>query len=231
MGIVLTKGLTKLYKQGETTITAVNNANINIEKGDLVSIVGKSGSGKTTLLNLIGCIDKPSEGEIDIDGINVGTASNHDLAKIRRQKIGYIFQDFNLIPILTAKENIMMPALLDSKKVDEAYVNDLSEFLGIKNRLNHFPSELSGGQKQRVAIARALINRPSIILADEPTGNLDRKSADEIINLLLEVNKRGNTVLLVTHDEKYANLCKKRFAIDEGTLINVRDTLSYGIRS
>lgn len=220
MGIIVTKGLTKLYKQGETKIIAVNNANLNIEKGDLVSIVGKSGSGKTTLLNLIGCIDKPTNGEIEIDGTPVATASNHELAKIRRQKIGYIFQDFNLIPILTAKENIIMPALLDSKKVDKAYVDELSEFLGIQNRLKHFPSELSGGQKQRVAIARALINRPSIILADEPTGNLDRKSSDEIINLLIEVNKRGNTVLLVTHDKQYANLCKKKFVIEDGELCN-----------
>lgn len=220
MGIVTTKGLTKLYKQGETTIIAVNNANINIEKGDLVSIVGKSGSGKTTLLNLIGCIDKPTEGEIEIDGIKVETARNDELAKIKRQKIGYIFQDFNLIPILTAEENIIMPTFLDSKKVDKAYLNELTDFLGIQNRLKHLPTELSGGQKQRVAIARALINRPSIILADEPTGNLDKKSADEIIHLLLEVNRRGNTVLLVTHDEKYADLCKKKLVIEDGKLIN-----------
>ncbi len=218
MGIVTTKGLMKLYKQGETTITAVNNVNINIEKGDLVSIVGKSGSGKTTLLNLMGCIDKPTEGEIEIDGIKVANASSDELARIKRQKIGYIFQDFNLIPILTAEENIIMPALLDSKKPDKAYFNEITELLGIKDRLSHLPSELSGGQKQRVAIARALINRPSIILADEPTGNLDKKSADEIIDLLLEVNKLGNTVLLVTHDEKYANLCKMKFVIEDGEL-------------
>ncbi len=219
MAIVVTRGLTKLYKQGDTKVVAVDNANISIDKGDLVSIVGKSGSGKTTLLNLIGCIDIATEGELEIDGTSVVTASNQELAKIRRQKIGYIFQDFNLIPILTAKENIIMPTLLDSKKVDGAYVNELARFLGIEDRLRHFPSELSGGQKQRVAIARALINRPSIILADEPTGNLDRKSADEIIELLIKVNKRGNTVLLVTHDEKYADLCKKKFVIDDGVVM------------
>ncbi len=219
MGIVTTNGLTKLYRQGETTITAVNNANINIEKGDLVSIIGKSASGKTTLLNLIGCIDKPTEGDIEIDGINIANASNDVLAKIKRQKIGYIFQDFNLIPILTAEENIIMPVLLDSRKPDKAYLNELSDFLGIQDRLKHLPSELSGGQKQRVAIARAMINHPSIILADEPTGNLDKKSADDIIQLLLDVNRRGNTVLLVTHDEKYANLCKKQLVISDGKLI------------
>lgn len=219
MSIVKTSGLTKSYKQGDSTIIAVNNANINIEQGDFVSIVGQSGSGKTTLLNLIGCIDKPTDGSIEIDGVDVVSASNKELAQIRRQKIGYIFQDFNLIPILTAEENIIMPVLLDSKKVDKAYFNELCDLLGIKNRLKHLPSELSGGQKQRVAIARALINHPSIILADEPTGNLDKKSADEIIHLLLEVNKRGNTVLLVTHDEKYADLCMKKLVIDDGKLI------------
>lgn len=219
MGIVITKGLTKLYKQGDMTITAVNNANINIKKGDLVSIVGKSGSGKTTLLNLLGCIDKPTEGEIEIDGIKIATASSEELAKIKRQKIGYIFQNFNLIPILTAEENIIMPALLDSKQPDKDYFNEIVELLGIQDRLKHLPSELSGGQKQKVAIARALINRPCIILADEPTGNLDKKSADEIIELLLEVNRRGNTVLLVTHDEKYADMCTKKFMIEDGELI------------
>lgn len=219
MSIVKTRELTKSYKQGDSTIIAVNNANINIEQGDFVSIIGKSGSGKTTLLNLIGCIDKPTHGGIEIDSIDVVSASNKELAQIRRQKIGYIFQDFNLIPILTAEENIIMPVLLDSKTVDKAYFNELCDLLGITNRLKHLPSELSGGQKQRVAIARSLINHPSIILADEPTGNLNKKSADEIIHLLLEVNKRGNTVLLVTHDEKYADLCMKKIVIDDGKLI------------
>jgi putative ABC transport system ATP-binding protein len=146
------------------------------------------------------------------------SAPDKDLANIRRRKIGYIFQDFNLIPILTAEENILMPSLLDARKPDVDHLNELTDFLGIQNRLKHLPSELSGGAKAKVAIARALINHPSIILADEPTGNLDKKSADEIVDLLLKVNQRGNTVLLVTHDERYADLCNKKIVIEDGTL-------------
>jgi putative ABC transport system ATP-binding protein len=218
MDVVVTSNLTKAYKQGDAEILAVNNANIRIQKGEFVSIIGKSGSGKTTLLNLIGGIDKPTSGTVEIDGVDIASVKDNQLAKIRRQKIGYVFQDFNLIPILTAEENIIMPALLDSRKADEAYLNELAGFLGLEYRLKHLPSELSGGQKQRVAIARALYNRPNLILADEPTGNLDKKSADEIIRLLFEVNKRGNTVLLVTHDQTYADMCQRKLMIEDGVI-------------
>jgi ABC-type lipoprotein export system ATPase subunit len=197
----------------------VDDANIEIGQGEFVAIVGSSGSGKTTLLNLIGCIDRPTFGAIVVDGIDVTEASNAGrLPAIRRRKIGHIFQDFNLLPILTAKENIVLPALLDSRKVDEDYLHTLAGLLGIKDRLGHLPSELSGGQKQRVAIARALINHPAILLADEPTGNLDRKSADEIMGLLKEVNRQGRTILLVTHNEKYADMCDRKIGIEDGKL-------------
>lgn len=217
--IVEITGLTRTYHQAEETICAVNNANIQITKGEFVAIVGKSGSGKTTLLNLIGCVDRPEKGTITIDGIDVTSRLNvKKLPEIRRKKIGYIFQDFNLVPILSAEENIIFPVMLDNQKVDKAYLQELVDFLGISARLSHFPSQLSGGQKQRVAIARALINRPSILLADEPTGNLDAKSADEIMVLLKRVNEKGNTVLLVTHNESYANMCHRKITINDGVI-------------
>ena len=181
--------------------------------------MGQSGSGKTTLLNLIGGIEHPTSGSVEVDGADICAADDETLSKIRRRKLGYIFQDFNLIPILTAEENIIMPLLLDGKKPDKTKLRELAGFLGIGNRLKHLPGELSGGQRQRVAIARALINDPVILLADEPTGNLDKKAADEIMELLLAVNRRGNTVLLVTHEQWYANLCRRRIEINDGKIL------------
>ena len=169
---------------------------------------------------MLGGIDRPSEGNVFIDSIDMYTSNDEELACIRRQKIGYIFQNYNLIPILTAKENIIMPSLLDSKKVDNKYFMELADILGIKDRLSHLPSELSGGQQQRVAIARALINRPKIVLAEEPTGNLDKASADDIMHLLKEVNQRGNTVVMVTHDEKYADMCQRKIMISDGEILD-----------
>ena len=220
MDIVAVKDLTKIYKQGTDQVYAVDHVSFSIKKGEFVAIVGQSGSGKTTLLNLIGGIEHPTSGRVEIDGVDIHAIDDSALAKIRRQKIGYIFQDFNLIPILSASENMIMPLLLDSGKVDKAYLESLAEFLGIEHRLNHLPSQLSGGQKQRVAIARALINHPSIILADEPTGNLDKKTADEIMHLLMEINDRGNTVLLVTHEEKYADMCSRKIVMSDGCILS-----------
>lgn len=218
MDIVTVNDLTKIYKQGTDEVHAVDHVSFSVKKGEFVAIIGQSGSGKTTLLNLIGGIEHPTSGKVEIDGVDIHAIDDNTLARIRRQKIGYIFQDFNLIPILTASENIIMPLLLDSKKVDKAELESLAEFLGIEHRLNHLPSQMSGGQKQRVAIARALINHPSIILADEPTGNLDKKTADEIMQLLTEINDRGNTVLLVTHEEKYANMCSRKIVLSDGCI-------------
>jgi len=219
MGIIKTENLTRTFKQGETIIYGANDINFTIGKGDFVAITGKSGSGKTTFLNLIGGIDKPNSGKVIINGVDIYSINNDELAKVRRRHIGYVFQNFNLIPILTAKENIIMPLLLDSKKCDEEHLKGITDVLEINDRLNHLPSELSGGQKQRVAIARALINQPEIILADEPTGNLDKKSADELMLLFQKINELGNTIVMVTHDENYAVACKRRMTISDGKIV------------
>jgi putative ABC transport system ATP-binding protein len=219
MEIIRTENLIRTFRQGETIIYGANDVSITIDKGEFAAVTGKSGSGKTTLLNLIGGIDKPDSGKVIIDGADIYSINNDELAKVRRQHIGYVFQSFNLIPILTAKENIIMPLLLDSKKCDEKYLDEISAVLEISGRLNHLPSELSGGQKQRVAVARALINKPDVILADEPTGNLDKKSADELMLLFQRINELGNTIVMVTHDEGYANACKRRMTISDGKII------------
>ncbi len=219
MNAVTVKNLSKVFRQGDESIRAVDNISFTVAPGELVAIVGQSGSGKTTLLNLIGGIEHPSSGSVEVGGMNVCTADDETLSKIRRKKIGYIFQDFNLIPILTAEENIIMPLLLDGKRPDKARLRELASFLGIERRLKHLPGELSGGQRQRVAIARALINNPVILLADEPTGNLDKKAADEIMELLLAVNRRRNTVLLVTHEQRYADMCGRKIKLYDGKII------------
>lgn len=219
MNAVTVNNLSKVFRQGDESIRAVDNISFTVAPGELVAIVGQSGSGKTTLLNLIGGIEHPSSGSVEVGGMNVCTADDETLSKIRRKKIGYIFQDFNLIPILTAEENIIMPLLLDGKRPDKARLRELASFLGIEKRLKHLPGELSGGQRQRVAIARALINNPVILLADEPTGNLDKKAADEIMELLLAVNRRGNTVLLVTHEQRYADMCGRKIKLYDGKII------------
>ena len=216
--ILSVRDLTRTYRQGDTEINAVDHVNLEIFKGDFTAIVGASGSGKTTLLNLIGCIDHPTSGEIFLNDEKTSDMDDDHLATIRRRKIGYIYQDYKLIPILTAEENIIMPLLLDGKKANHEELLSLANDLGITHRLKHLPPELSGGQCQRVSIGRALINHPEIILADEPTGNLDKKSADEIMNLLIELNQRGITILMVTHNEQYASLCKRVLHIADGCL-------------
>lgn len=218
MNIVEVRNLSKVFIQGDTEIRAVDNVSFDISEGDMLAITGQSGSGKTTLLNLIGGIETATEGSIIIDGIDICKADDAELSMLRRRKIGYVFQDFNLIPILTVEENIIMPLLLDSKKVDKKRLKEIVTYLGLENRLKHLPSQLSGGQKQRVAIARALINNPSIILADEPTGNLDRKMADEIMQLLIDLNSRGITILLVTHEERYGDMCKSKIVVRDGRI-------------
>lgn len=222
MPLLEVKDLCRTYRQGDTDIHAVDHVSFSMEKGDMLAIVGQSGSGKTTLLNLLGCIEKPSAGKVLLDGQDIHSLSDQESAKLRRQKIGYIYQDFKLLPILTAKENILVPAMLDGGKLPVPRVRTLADRLGIGNRMNHLPSQLSGGQRQRVAIARALINQPSILLADEPTGNLDKASAQEIIDLLLDLNRAGNTIILVTHDEGFANLCPRKITISDGRIVSDR---------
>ena len=200
MNAVTVKNLTKVFRQGDEDVYAVDHVSFTVAPGEMVAIVGQSGSGKTTLLNLIGGIEHPTSGSVEVGGVDICSADDETLSGIRRRKLGYIFQDFNLIPILTAEENIIMPLLLDGKKPDKTKLRELAGFLGIENRLKHLPSELSGGQRQRVAIARALINDPVILLADEPTGNLDPQTGQQIVSLLHHICETGTAVIMTTHN-------------------------------
>lgn len=220
MPLLEVKGLCRTFRQGDATIHAVDHVNFPLEKGEMLAIVGQSGSGKTTLLNLLDGIDKPTSGQVLLDGQDIHSLSDKQSAQLRRRKIGYIYQDFKLLPILTAKENILLLATLDGKKVPGEQVQELANQLGIGKRLRHLPAQMSGGQRQRVAIARALINQPDILLADEPTGNLDKTSAQEIIQLLLDLNKAGHTIILVTHDEQFARLCPRRITLSDGQIVS-----------
>lgn len=209
--------LTKIYKAGKTEFKALNNVSLRIRKGDFVAIMGPSGSGKSTLMNIIGCLDRPTAGRIMLDGENISTLSDNELAVIRGKKVGFIFQKFNLIPTMTALKNTNLPMVfLGASRGDrERRGSELLEKVGLTNWATHKPSELSGGQQQRVAIARALCNNPSIIFADEPTGNLDTKTGEQIMELLVALNKEGKTILLVTHA-----ISLKRFA---NRVINMLD--------
>lgn len=220
MSLFEVKDLCRTFRQGDTDIHAVDHVSFSMEHGEMVAIVGQSGSGKTTLLNLLGGIDKPSSGKVLLNGQDIHSLSDQESAKLRRRKVGYIYQDFKLLPILTAKENILLPATLDGRKIPASEVRTLADRLGIGNRLNHLPSQMSGGQRQRVAIARALINQPSILLADEPTGNLDKASAQEILEVLLKLNHEGNTILLVTHEESFADMCPRKITLSDGRIIS-----------
>ena len=220
MNAVTVKNLSKVFRQGDESIRAVDNISFTVAPGELVAIVGQSGSGKTTLLNLIGGIEHPSSGSVEVGGMNVCTADDETLSKIRRKKIGYIFQDFNLIPILTAEENIIMPLLLDDKKPDKTKLRELSGFLGIENRLKHLPSELSGGQKQRVAIASAIASDKQVIVFDEPTSGLDYRHMKKVAENLRELSSLGKTLFIVTHDpELIAECCNYFVFIENGKVL------------
>ena len=220
MNILKTSNLKKYYGNGENLVKAIDNANIDIKEGEFVAIVGKSGSGKSTLLHIMGGLDNPTEGKVYINDKDIFSLKEEELAIFRRRKIGFVFQSFNLIPVLSVEENIKMPALLDHQKVDKEYFKDLVKTLGISDRLNHLPSELSGGQQQRVAIARALINKPAIILADEPTGNLDSETSKEIMEMLkLSVRKYNQTAIVITHDLSIAENADRVIKIKDGKVI------------
>lgn len=219
MSLIEVKNLSKVYGSGEAEVTALKNIDLNIEQGEFVAIVGPSGSGKSTLLHLLGGVDKPSSGEVIIKGESIYKLKEKELAILRRRKLGFVFQFFNLIPVLTAEENIEMPVLLDNGKIDKNYMNELLKLLGLEERRNHHPSELSGGQQQRVSIGRALSNKPSIILADEPTGNLDSKNSKEVLELLKYCAKKYNqTLILITHDINIAKSADRVITIEDGQI-------------
>ena len=221
MTLIEVKNLNKIYGSGEAEVKALKNINLNIEQGEFVAIVGQSGSGKSTLLHLIGGVDIPSSGEVIIDGKSIYKLKEKELSILRRRKLGFIFQFFNLIPVLTAQENIEMPVLLDNEKIDKKYMNELLRILGLEERKNNYPSQLSGGQQQRVSIGRALANKPSIILSDEPTGNLDSKNSKEVLELLKYCAKKYNqTLILITHDINIAKSADRVITIEDGEIIS-----------
>lgn len=219
MEVLRTEELTKEYGMGENKLVALNKVSFSVEQGEFVTILGPSGSGKSTLLHLLGGVDKPSSGKVYINGQSIYDMKEHDLTIFRRRNIGQIYQFYNLIPVLNVEENISLPLLLDHRTVEREKLNDLLKILGLEKRVNHIPSELSGGQQQRVAIGRALISAPKLILADEPTGNLDQKNSREIMNIFRELNEKYNqTILLITHDEKIAENCKRVIIIEDGKI-------------
>lgn len=219
MEILKIENLSKTYGKNEAKVDALKNINLSINKGEFVAIVGPSGSGKSTLLHLIGGVDKPSEGKVYINDVDIYSLKEKDLSIFRRRNVGLIYQFYNLIPVLSVKENILLPAELDNRRIDKEYLNDLLKTLGLKERENHLPNELSGGQQQRTSIGRALVNRPAIVLADEPTGNLDSKNSKEVIELLkLSVKKYKQTLVMITHDHNIALQADRVITIEDGII-------------
>lgn len=220
MEILRCSQLTKTYKTGSNQVIALDHVDLSLEKGSFTAIVGASGSGKSTLLHLLGGVDRPTSGNIYIEDTDISTLNMEELAVFRRRKVGLVYQFYNLIPTLNVRKNILLPILLDGRKPDEARFEQIVNTLGLSDRLSHLPRELSGGQQQRVAIARSLIYQPAILLADEPTGNLDRRNSEETIELLKLSNQRyGQTVLLITHDEKTALMAERILTLEDGKIV------------
>ena len=220
MEILKVDNLTKIYGKDTTKVVALDHVSFSVEKGEFVAIVGASGSGKSTLLHLIGGVDRPTSGKVFIDGKDIFSFNDDKLAIFRRRQVGLIYQFYNLIPILNVEENITLPLSLDNREVDKERLNDLLKLLGLQNRKNHLPNELSGGQQQRTSIGRALITNPTIILADEPTGNLDSKSSDEIVALLKKSNKELNqTIIMITHNMEIAKVADRIIKIEDGKIV------------
>ena len=224
MSVILeTNQLSKFYGTNKNQVKAVNNVSIKINRGEFVAIVGKSGSGKSTLLHMLGGLDMSTEGKVLLSGNDMYQMSEDQLAIFRRRKIGFIFQAYNLVSAINVWENIVLPLGLDGKKVDEVYANDIITTLGIENRIHNLPNTLSGGQQQRVAIARALITKPEILFADEPTGNLDSKTSDEVIGLLkMTAKKYGQTIVMITHDDEIAQVADRILIIEDGQVVDFR---------
>ena len=220
MNILKTSNLKKYYGNGENLVKAIDNANIDIKEGEFVAIVGKSGSGKSTLLHMMGGLDNPTEGKVYINDKDIFSLKEEELAIFRRRNIGFIFQNFNLIPSLNVWENITLPVGLDGKEINKPFVTDIINSLGLESKVDALPNTLSGGQQQRVAIARALVARPTIILADEPTGNLDSKTSDEVMSLLKTMIKKYNqTLVMITHDEAIAQMADRVIYIEDGKVV------------
>ena len=221
MAILQVKDLVKTYGKGDTTVTALDGVSFSVDKGEFVAVVGASGSGKSTLMHLIGGVDRPTSGTVTVDGNEIFKQNESELAVFRRRNIGLIYQFYNLIPTLTAEENINLPRLLDNRKPDEDKLRSILETIGLADRAKHLPGELSGGQQQRVSVGRALINDPALILADEPTGNLDSKSSREIIELLKLSHERYNqTLIIITHDEKIALQAERVITVGDGKILS-----------
>lgn len=220
MEVLRTEDLTREYGFGDNKVVALNHVSFSVEEGEFVTILGPSGSGKSTLLHLLGGVDKPTSGKVYIGGQSIYEMKERELTAFRRREIGQIYQFYNLIPVLNVEENICLPMLLDHRQAERKDLDELLELLGLTERVNHLPSELSGGQQQRVAIGRALISKPKLILADEPTGNLDQKNSREIIKLFRELNEKyGQTILLITHDEKIAEHAERILVIEDGRIV------------
>lgn len=220
MELLRCEGLTKVYGEGEAQVTALAGVDLSLQKGEFAAVVGASGSGKSTLLHILGSIERPTAGRVLVDGAELGGMSRTQAAIFRRRKVGIVYQFYNLVPTLTVRQNILLPLRLDGKKPDEAFFAELVGDLGLEERLDAMPGRLSGGQQQRAAIARAMIYRPALLLADEPTGNLDRKNAQEVLDLLQLSNRRyGQTILLITHDEKIALGAGRILTLEDGRIL------------
>ena len=219
--IITVDNVNKTYKNGSLELQVLKNISFKVDKGEFLAIMGSSGSGKSTMMNILGCLDNQYEGKYILDGIDISRSTENELSEIRNKKIGFIFQSFNLLPRLTALENVELPLIYSSVPKEERHkrANELLEMVGLKDRTHHRPNELSGGQRQRVAIARALVNNPSIILADEPTGNLDSKSEAEIIEILQKLNKMGKTIVIVTHEPNIGEIAQRKIVFKDGEII------------
>ena len=219
--IITVDNINKTYKNGSLELQVLKNISFKVDKGEFLAIMGSSGSGKSTMMNILGCLDNQYEGRYILDGIDISKSTENELSEIRNKKIGFIFQSFNLLPRLTALENVELPLVYSSIPKEERHkrANELLEMVGLKDRTHHRPNELSGGQRQRVAIARALVNNPSIILADEPTGNLNSKSEEEIIEILQKLNKMGKTIVIVTHEPSIGEIAERKIIFKDGEII------------
>ena len=220
MTILETKDLRKFYGSGDTQVKALDGVDLSVENGEFVAIVGTSGSGKSTLLHMLGGLDRPTSGAVLVDGKDIFSLKDEELTIFRRRKIGFVFQSYNLVPVLSVYENIVLPIQLDGGKVDQSYVNQVIEALGLEQKLQNLPSQLSGGQQQRVAIARALVTKPAILLADEPTGNLDSKTSQDVLSLMKVTGQKfAQTMVMITHNEEIAQMADRIVRIEDGRIV------------